>query len=294
VQLSSRLYAIPEGLTSFDDSFFRTVPRSAIEYLLSVGAQVQYEMVNGNIVLPNGNFNQVLLRDAGFQGMYSLWYTTPVSFGVGDYGFQDPIQYSSFLHEMGHNFTLNFPANYCYGGKIDGWANAIFSESMAQIFAHAAAFEIINQQGAYGLADDVVSELKSSARDSIRWVRRSYENYYEGGKRFHSWNDPSTPQDETFDTFMTIARQFFAHAEWAGEGYKAPTQRMMHLLALFNPELQQRYSQGANSPAAESFRASLLVAALSHAFSTDLRVEFRELGFPVDDAVYQQLLGMVQ
>ena len=66
-----------------------------------------------------------------------------------DYGFQGTIEWSSFMHEMGHNFTLNSPADYYYGGKIDGNANAIFSESLAQIFQHATAFEIINNYSDY-------------------------------------------------------------------------------------------------------------------------------------------------
>ena len=41
------------------------------------------------------------------------------------------------MHEMGHNATLNSPADYYFGGKTDGPANAILSETIAQIFQHA-------------------------------------------------------------------------------------------------------------------------------------------------------------
>ncbi|MBC8424286.1 hypothetical protein H8E07_09205 [bacterium] len=43
---------------------------------------------------------------------------------------------------MGHNATLNFPAVHDYGGKIDGYVNAIYSETMAQIFQYATAYEL--------------------------------------------------------------------------------------------------------------------------------------------------------
>jgi len=36
-------------------------------------------------------------------------------------------------------------------------------------------------------------------------VRRAYEDYLSAGTNFYSWNNPGTPADETFDTFMTLA-----------------------------------------------------------------------------------------
>jgi hypothetical protein len=114
--------------------------RATVEYVLSVAAWIQCEFTNGDVYAPDGNFQQVVLRDADFGGMYSIWFTPPPGFAAGDYAFQGSPEDSSLFHEMGHNFTLNSPVEFCYGGKIDGWANAIFSETMAQIFAHATAF----------------------------------------------------------------------------------------------------------------------------------------------------------
>lgn len=295
VALTSRMpgYGIPDGLTHFDDDSFDTVSRSDVEYLLSLAAWLQMDFVNDNVYLIDGNFNQVLLRDPTFGGMYSLWYTSPVSFGVGDYGFQGTIQYSSFMHEMGHNFTLNSPANYYYGGKTDGNASTIFSETMAQIFQHATAYEIVNNFDTYGLSEDIAFDIEQNAIPSISLVRISYENYVNSGMAFSSWNDPSTPEDETFNTFMAIAYKFFAHAENDGFGYKIPLKRMMTLLQLFDPDLRQRYDQQNNNLAADTFRATLMVTALSYAFSTDLRGEFRNLNFPISDETYSELMDKV-
>ena len=38
---------------------------------------------------------------------------------------------------------------------IDGNANAIYSESMAQIFQHATGYEIVNNYDYYGLSEDL-------------------------------------------------------------------------------------------------------------------------------------------
>src|SRR5439155_4839276 len=109
--------------------------------------------------------------------------------------------------------TLNSPAAFAYGGKIDGPANAIFSETMAQTFQHATAYELLNQAESYGIGADLAAQIQASAMSTMQVVRARYEHYVAQGRRFVSWNDPSTPDDETMDTFMTIAFQFFAQAE---------------------------------------------------------------------------------
>ena len=292
--LTSRMpgYGIPEDLVPFDDSFFGLLPRSTIEYVLSVAASVQMDFANDNVFLPDGTFQQALLRDADAGGMYSLWYTTPVAFGVSDYGFLGTIQYSSFFHEMGHNVTLNSPAGYYYGGKIDGNANAIFSESMAQVFQHATAHFVLNHREQYGLPSDVAAEVEGNARSSMRLVRSFYDQYL-ATKPFASWNDPGTPDDETLLTFMTIAYKFFEHAEEGTEGYGEPLKRMMVLLQIFDEGLRLSYDQSHNTTEADTFRATLMVAALSHAFQEDLRQEFRDLDFPIDDQTYTDLVESV-
>lgn len=296
VSLVSRMpgYGFSPSLTHFNDSFFTTnLPRDAVEYILTVAATVQRDLINSNVFLIDGGFAQCVLRDPAFGGMYSIWYSSPVAFGSGDYGFQGTPQYSSFFHEMGHNFTLNFPAAYYYGGKIDGNANAIYSETLAQIFQHATAYEILNHAEQYGLPADLVFDIHRSAHSSISFVRMSYEHYLSAGTNFFSWNNPATPTDETFDTFMTIAYQFFAHAETAEQGYRIPAQRLMRLLEVFKKDLRQQYDQQHNTPAADEFRATLLVTALSYAFQSDLRSEFRSLQFPISDATYDQLMNLV-
>jgi len=190
---------------------------------------------------------------------------------------------------MGHNVTLNSPAGFYYGGKIDGCANAIFSETMAQIFQHATAFCILNDYQTYGLDEDLVADIKDSALSSMSIVRNSYESYLSGGKHFFSWNNPLTPEDETFNTFMTIAYKFFEHAENNSSGYRAPLKRMMALLQTFDEDMRVRYDQQNNTEAAATFRSTLMVVALSYAFETDLRLEFRTLNFPITDPVYDEL-----
>jgi hypothetical protein len=190
---------------------------------------------------------------------------------------------------MGHNFTLNTPANFYYGGKIDGNANSIFSESMAQIFQHAAGYEILNNYQTYGLSDDLAVEIREGVAQSIGIVRASYDDYLKGGKHFTSWNDPTTPDDESFQTFMTIAYKFCEHAENSGLGYREPLKQMMTLLQGFNQPWADQFDPSNNSTEGETFRATLMAAAVSYAFSTDLRDEFKDLNFPINDQTFDEL-----
>lgn len=243
-------YGFSNTLSYFDDSFFITLPRAVPEYLASVAASIEKDFVNDCLFLINGQFQQVMLRDSAAGGAYSIWYSSPVAFGVGDAFLKGSVGYSPLFHEMGHNVTLNSPANYYYGGKIDGNANAIFSEAMAQIFQHAAGYEIINNYKMYGLSDDLMFEIRSSVNSSVSVVRASYDHYISSGKEFASWNDPSTPADETFDTFMTIAYKFMEQAENTGQGYRNPLKRMMRLLQGFCSNWEKRYAPLSNTAAA--------------------------------------------
>ena len=295
VNLISRMpgYGIPNSLTFFDSSFFPIFSRSDIEYILTLAATIQIDFANSNVYLPNSEFKQVVLRDSAAGGMYSLWYTTPVSFGAGDYGFRGSLSWSSFFHEMGHNTSLNFPANYYFGGKIDGNANAIFSESMAQIFQHSTGYEIINNYQQYGLDEILKQEIETSAISSMKVVRQFYDDYLTGGMHFYSWNDPQTPNDETIYTFMTVAFKFFEHAENGGSGYKIPLKRMMVFLENFDSSWAQDYSPQFNTAAADTFRSTMMTSAIGYAFNADLRNEFRSLNFPISDEIHNRLLSYI-
>ncbi|MEK9135998.1 MAG: hypothetical protein AAB393_02645, partial [Bacteroidota bacterium] len=289
VTFGTRLFNPPTGLVPFADTSFRAIPRSTLEYVLSVAATEQSDFVNENMYLFNAKFEQYMLRDPYSGGAYSLWYTDPVAFGVGDGFIQGGIDYSSLFHEMGHNFTLNTPAHFYYGERIGGNANAIFSESMAQIFQHATGYEVVNGYLAYGLSEDLMVEIRQQVVRTMKFVRSSYEDYLSDGSPYSSWNDPNTPDDETFGTFMTIAFKFCEHAETSGLGYRLPLKRMLELLQGFNDNWAQRYDRLNNTADADTFRATLLVAAISYGFSTDLRSEFRLLDFPISDQIYDEL-----
>lgn len=291
--LNTRLYAIPGTLSPFDNTDFNLVSRENIEYILSVAAQYQLSYTNSDVLLYENAFQQNLLKDPSTDGLYTLWYTSPVSFAAHQNACNNNILYSSFFHEMGHNFTLNSPAGYYYGGKIDGNANAIFSESMAQIYQHAAGYDILNNYLIYGISEDLMIDIKQSLVTSIKNVRSAYEDYVARGSQFTSWNDPGTAEDETYNTFMTIAYMFCKYSENLNLGYQQPLQGMMHVLQTFDADMLAQYDPEHDTASADTFRATLMVAAMSNGFDMDLRDEFKNLNFPINDDTYFALGGSI-
>jgi hypothetical protein len=283
-------YGFSSQLTNFTSTSIGIIPKTTIQYVLSAAAAMERDFDNEDFFLINGQFQQIVLCDLGSSGgMYSIWYSSPVAFGAGSNAFTGSLSWSSYFHEMGHNFTLNSPSNYYFGGKIDGNANAIVSEALAQIFQHAADYELINHGAELGFGPDLIADIRNSALASMSIVRSSYNAYTNTGSVFQSWNNPSTPQDETFDTFMTVAYKFFQHAEQGGNGYRLPLKRLMQALELFNSSWLSSYDPGEDTPTADTFRATLWVAAMSYAFQADLRDEFEALNFPVSNTAYTNL-----
>ncbi|MEZ0609888.1 BACON domain-containing protein [Fibrella sp. WM1] len=289
---SSNNYGVPAALRPLPDAFFTDVSRADFEYLFRIGANIEYDFVNGNLVMPNGKFEQYALRDSTFSGAYALWYARPVVFGIGN-GYINGIDtdFSSMYHEMGHNLTLNFPANYPYGGKTDGPANAIFSEAIAQIFQYSTGYEVMNNYQKYGLDDTWLFKLKSNFANGARSLRGTFDEYMSTGMAFRTYNVPSDAQRsrEVFRSFLSVPYMFLRYAEQANQGYRQPVKRLMQFLGNFNPEWLKRFDSQNDTPAANAFRATMWVAAMSYAFQRDLRADFRAIGYPISDADWTYL-----
>jgi hypothetical protein len=278
-------------MTSSD---FVGITQPGFEYLLSVIAKIQREYVNGDVYPAGQPFLQVVLKEPTVPSgtMYSQWFLDPVVFVVGTQNGPPGLQWTSFFHEMGHNLTLNTLASFYYGGRIDGPANAIYSETMAQIFQHAAGYEVVRRAPELGLGNDAALDIAVSLWGSMNFLKSQYDAYVAGGKTYDSWNDAGTQDDQAvFGTFMVLGYVVLREAELRDLGYRGPVQRMLEFLQLWNLQWQTLFSQSSNSDAAETFRSTLMVAAISHGLQDDLRPMFQALNFPVDSTTWNNLTG---
>ena len=278
-------YEPPAGLLGFADADL-SLPRELIEYVLDIGHSLQMDFCNRDVDT-RGGLGQVVLSQPGFGGACSLWFTRPVCTAANPKYLSDPSGISSLFHEMGHNITLNSPARYRFGGKTDGPMSTIVSETLAQIMQHATAYELLNQPGQYGLPANVTEAIRRSAQDAFGVTSRAYREYVAKGCPYSTLQSggPGEP-DRTFGTFMAVAYEFVRMADERRD-FRKPLQRMMALLQTFNERDHQRF-QARDS---EAFRGTLMVAAISYGFDTDVRPTFRHLRFPVDDGIYRELIG---
>ena len=196
---------LPTSAIPFPDRIFDVAARSQLEYLLHVGSTVQYDFVNENVVLYEGKFEQYMFWDSLVPGAYALWSTKPAAIGAGDVLTKGGVDYSSLYHEMGHNYTLNSPATFFFGGKTDGRASPFFSESMAQLFQYATGYEVINNYQKYGLDEIMLVKYKANFSDGVARLRGSYQEYVKDGMRFATWSKvPGYSYNDSKDAFLTF------------------------------------------------------------------------------------------
>jgi hypothetical protein len=282
-------YPPPTGETVFSDSAFPVYTRASMQYILSCAAAIDQELANGNVYLLSGVFAIDMLENTSFGGGYSFWYTTPMSVGYGLPVLTPQIQWFILFNEIGKDTTLNTPVTFPFGGNTDGSASEIYSETMGAIFSYATGYEVVNNAATYGISNDVALDIGNSMLIGAANLKANYDAYVAAGAPFSSWNPYYGGPDPTLGTLSALAWKFIEHAELQGLGYRTPAKRLMTLLQLFSPSMLASYDPQDNTQAGATFRSTLMVTALSYAFSEDLRSEFGALNFPIDDAVYEQL-----
>jgi hypothetical protein len=284
-------YAPPTGETFFSDSSFPIYSRSHVAYILAAVSSIDYNFANNNSFLLNGVFSIDMLENSSFGGGYCFWYTTPMSVGYGPTVVNPPMWYILF-NEIGKDTTLNTPVSFPFGGHTDGNASEIYSETMGDIFSYAAGCQLVSNPASYGIGPDVASDIRNSMLAGAAALQATFNAYVAAGAPFSSWNPYNGGPDPTLGTLTALSWKFIEHAELRGLGYQTPVTRLMKFLQMFDAGMLASYAPQSDTEAAATFRSTLMVTALSYAFSEDLRSEFESLNFPIDDETFQQLYEM--
>ncbi len=281
-------YQPPTDVTFFSDSSFPIYSRSDVAYILGVASSIDYNFANNNSFLVNGVFSIDMLEVTDFSGGASYWYTTPMSAGFSS-SVADPPMWYILFNEIGKDTTLNTPVSFPYGGNTDGNASEIYSETMGDIFSYASGCQLISNAASYGIGPDVTSDIGNSMLAGAANLRGTFNAYVAAGVPFSSWNPYNGGPDPTLGTLTALSWKFIEHAEMQGLGYQTPVNRLMTLLQQFDASMLASYAPASNTQAAATFRSTLMVTALSYAFSEDLRSEFESLNFPIDNETFNQL-----
>ncbi|WP_460024490.1 hypothetical protein [Infirmifilum sp. SLHALR2] len=177
-----------------------------------------------------------------------------VAFGSGS------PQWGVYFHEMGHDFLLgggSKVAQFFSGSK--GW---VYSEALATALGMYVAKTLEAKQSLFNIPDDILENIKNSV-----WhfgQTPSLNEYLRRGARY----DDITPDilDEIIDIICTRY------------GYDS--------LRRFFSLLLPRDAPFTFTLDSDAKQATLFVAAMSAATGADLRREFKQWGFPVDDEFY--------
>ena len=293
VTLTSRVpWGSPPGnLTFFDDSFFPVIPRAAVEYVLTAGATVEEDLINGDHILIDGGFDQVVLLQPGYGGGQAFTWASPLAIASNEYNMQTSPDWSLLFHELRHNFQANSPADPCflYFG-VDGRGGLFLWEGVARILQVTPAYELLNDIERYGLGREIPVCIEETTLVMVTGFRDEYFGYVASGMPFTTYfNDPAVPPDGVVIMACVMATRFWVHAEEQGLGYRVPSKRFMKLVHTFDQEAYDRWDSSRDTPEAELYRSTFMVTALSYAFNEDLRDEFRALNFPVSDTDYEAL-----
>jgi hypothetical protein len=289
VQLQTHYpYPLPTDVTVFSDSSFPTYSRPDVAYILTSLASIDYTFANNNSFLLNGVFSIDMLEVTDFSGGVSYWYTTPMSVGYGPTIVDPPTWYILF-NEIGKDTTLNTPVSLPFGGNTDGNASEIYAETMGDIFSYAAGCQLISNAASYGIGAEVALDIQNSMFGGAAALQSTFNAYVAAGAPFASWNPYNGGPDPTLGTVAALSWTFIKDAETQGLGYQIPVNRLMKVLQLFDASMLASYAPTSNTQAAATFRSTLMVAALSYAFSEDLRSEFESLNFPINDETFEQL-----
>lgn len=283
-------YAAPSDETFFaDGDLAPPYSRDTMSYILAAVASIDKDFANDNVYLLDGTLEITMLKNVSYSGGYSFWYTTPMAVGFGQFVVSPPIQWYILFNEIGKDMVLNSPVSFPFGGNTDGGAAEIFVETMGDIFSYAAGCELVNNATTYGIEKDAAVDIGNSMLAGATGLKVAYDAYVSAGSHFDSWNPFNGGADPTIGTLTALSWKFIEHAELQNHGYQAPAKRLMRFLQMFDPSLLALYDPHDDTQAGAIFRATLMVTALSYAFSQDLRDEFRGLNFPIDDRIYREL-----
>jgi len=178
------------------------------------------------------------------------------------YGSGTP-QFWIYFHEMGHDFTLEGikPSQFFFGGAHHGWT---YAEAFASVVGMYVAKMIEERSSTLGIPRSIVSEIIGVYHFG---TTPDLDKYLSEGARYEN-----VSVSVIYDTMNAIATKY---------GYDS----LYRFFSLFLP----RDVPFTFTIDTDAKQATVFVAALSAATGADLRPQFREWGFPIDDEFYARI-----
>ncbi|RUM48145.1 MAG: hypothetical protein DSY80_00080 [Desulfocapsa sp.] len=188
----------------------------------------------------------------GVSGGYSLWYLDPPAIVMAP-----DVPYWIWFHEMGHIFTLQH-----LGKVITGPYNSIYSECLARILQYTVS----------PFVGRMVPHMSDALYTDQQRGWKNVEEHREKYDKFVTFNDPTTPGDDTFNSFCLLAYEFVNQLT----NYDREVPR---LLSWFRNQDVIKFKKKWNGTDAD--RAEIMVNSFSYALERNMDNHFEELGLPI-------------
>ena len=253
------------GFSDFPSTFFEQ-SKVPVESILKV-TDAQYlslkKMHNG--MSPYG-FCKIEYESAAYG------FTTPSGLKLGDPAF--PGLYSGntrwevMAHEQGHNFFGGTSAFY----SVLAVPFPFLQESLAVAGAFYTYHDIVQNKDTYGIDDISIRSLDFDFTNGRMYQQAMFNRYIQEGKNFDI---------RQVLTSQALDFKMITYGETYG------WQNFQRLARAFENELSGRFTFQWDG-VSPTERSTYVIAALSVAFGKDVRQEFRDLNFPIDDMLFEE------
>ncbi len=259
------VYGDHNGLFLPDDFFKLSISPDELVGIIDRGYQL------GQRVVGNSSDGRPL-----FQGVS---YAPPVygvngnPLGLGDYALPvDGVpRIGVILHEMGHNFHGRKMLFNCIG--IPG---PFYQETLAEWFAQYAMNTILNDTS-IGLGDTAIEALEEKVSSGIEYHDYEYNRYVSNGKQFN-YDDISASH--------ALVKKVFDYSIL--HGWDNLESFFTYYDLVYIPSYTELVS--VHGGLCTENRVTLMVASLSAVFGEFVKQDLTELNFPVNDALYNDLM----
>ena len=208
--------------------------------------------------------------------------TSPKGFVLGE--FASPVNnkghhsWDVIAHEIGHSFW--WWSNFFYTLAVPG---PFLQESTAVLTAQYVYERIKQEANNFNLPQDAIASLDAVYTEEWEYQRGRYEEYINLGKPYS--------QDESGPNYAILTSQALNY-KWFLIGDEYGWEKFQRFYKGFSTDLKDDFTfwQDGVSDIEET---TYTIAALSVAFNQDFRQEFRDLNFPIDDDLYNEIYPVI-
>ena len=209
--------------------------------------------------------------------------TTPEGFVLGDAAAPKNNgghhSWDVIAHEVGHGFWSS--SNFYYTLAVPG---PFLQESTAVLTAQYVYERIKQDNSHFNLPQKTIESLDYVFNKERNYQKSRYEEYIKLGKPYS--------QDESGPNYAILTSQAMNY-KWFLIGDTYRWDKFPRFYKGFSTDLKDNFTFWQDG-ISDTEETTYMVAALSVAFGHDFRQDFKDLNFPIDDAMYNKIYPVIK